>query len=354
MKKLLLLLCVTLCVVSIAAQKTNYRTALVFAYDRSNSVVEDENIRLEIYNQQLYVTNKTTKTLFIDLAQCFNYHNGVSRPIYSSDKDSGASKAGVTKEDEFLTIAPTTGSKPNSTFVCLMTSGIYGNYTTTESPTGDMTDNDIRLLEVINDLVTESKSADPKGKKCIGTVSRHFLEDESINNIGVSIAYAFNKRSEDWHSISLSTWVSDVILTPYYVVIPKDLKKKEKRGFGVKETKPLEIHLRADSPYEFDQEKSPIIACDWEGDFKAGTFNLSYLGVLKAQKVSVLASILTYGAANLMANMEAKYYKNIVMFDGGNSDWGKMTYVKLPEQTNQTGQKSKSATQESSSWKSNM
>ena len=94
-------MCLFLCIGTISAQKSNIKTsvrqALIFAFDRSNSVFEDENIRLEIYNQQLWITNKTKKTLFIDLSQCFLSHNGSSRPIFSKDQnDRVASKAGVT------------------------------------------------------------------------------------------------------------------------------------------------------------------------------------------------------------------------------------------------------------------
>lgn len=336
-------MCLFLCVGTVSAQKskvkTSYRNALIFAYDRSNSVFEDENIRLEIYNQQLWVTNKTKKTLFIDMAQCFLNHNGSSRPIYSQDQDeSKASKMGAsTSDDTFLTIAPSTGSKQNETFICNMASGIYGNYSTTETPWGDFTDYDKRLCELLSDMLTESLQADPKGKNYLGTVSRHLLEDESVNNIGASIAYAFNKRAEEWTSVSLSTWVSDVIFAPYYFTIPKDLKKKEKAGFGVKETKPLVINIRATNPYdvEFPEDKSPLIVCDWTGNFKKGTFELNYVGVKKAEKTGILLNLLTYGQAAMLAKLSASYYKSIVSFDGAESDWGKMTFAKMMELTNQ-------------------
>lgn len=334
MKKLLLFLCLVLCAGSISAKKgkkieTDYRNALIFAYDRSNSIFEDENVKLEIYNQSLYVTNKTKKTLFIDLAQCFLNHNGSSRPLFAEDQDEKyASKKGKSSSiEEFITIAPSTGTKQNSTFICTMSAGIYGQYSTTETPWGDMTDYDKRLFELINEMIAESQAADPKGKECMGSISRHLLEDESVHNIGASIAYAFNKRAEEWTTVSLSTWVSDVIFAPYYFVIPKDLKKKEKRGFGVKETKPLEVHVKADSPFEFDQEKSPLIVADWVGNYKKGTFELTYAGIRKAQKTGFWANLFTYGAAAYLAQLTAAYYKSIIVFEGAEMDWGKMKYA---------------------------
>ena len=49
---------------------TSYRYELVYAYSQANSIYEDENIKLEIYNQELWALNKTPKTIFIDLFQC--------------------------------------------------------------------------------------------------------------------------------------------------------------------------------------------------------------------------------------------------------------------------------------------
>lgn len=336
MKKILLLMCLALFAGNISAKKgkkveTSYRNALIFAYDRTNSVFEDDNIKLQIYNEGLWVTNKTKKTLFIDKAQCFLNHNGSSRPIFSKDQDEKyASKKGeATAIDEFITIAPATGAKQNATFICNMAAGIHGSYTTTETPSGDFTDYDKRFIELIGEMVVESQQQDPKGKLCLGTVSRHLLEDESINNIGASVSYAFNKRAEDWTTVSLSTWVSDVIFAPYCLTIPEDLKKKEKKGFGVKETKPVLINVRANNPYdpETDLEKSPLIVADWKGNFKKGTFEMEHIGVRKVEKTGILANIFTLGYAALVANVLADYYKDIIVFEGAEVDWGEMNYA---------------------------
>lgn len=341
MKKILLLMCLALCVAPIYAEKgkkekktkieTSYRNALILAYDMTNSVFEDDNIKLQIYGEGLWVTNKTKKTLFIDKAQCFLNHNGSSRPIFSQDQDEKfASKKGETTAiDEFITVAPATGAKQNATFICSMAAGIHGSYTTTETPSGDFTDYDKRFFELIGEMVVESQQEDPKGKLCLGTVSRHLLEDESINNIGASISYAFNKRAEDWTTVSLSTWVSDVIFAPYCLTIPEDLKKKEKKGFGVKETKPVQINVRANNPYdsEIDLEKSPLIVADWKGNFKKGTFEMQHVGVRKVAKTGILANILTMGYAAIVANVLADYYKDIIVFEGAEVDWGEMNYA---------------------------
>lgn len=311
--------------------KTSYRDALVFAYSQANSVYEDDSIKLEIYDQCLWATNKTKKTIFIDLSQCFMVHNGSSFPMFDSKQDEKhASKKGVaTSVDEFITIAPATGSEQNATFICSMTTGIYGKYTTTTTPSEKFSEYDKRLYSIIDELTDESRKGDPKGKEYKGTATRHLTEDESINNIGASIAYAFNKRSENWNNVSLSTWVSDITLAPFYIEMPKNLTRKEKRGFRAKETDPAIIHVKADSPFEFDTDKSPIIVCDWEGNYKKGTFNLATTRIAKKKgntALKVIGAVFTYGATLLTPPSEI-YYKSVVNFDGAKADWGQLTYV---------------------------
>lgn len=323
--------------------KTDYRNALVLAYSQANSVYEDDNIKLEIYDEQLWATNKTKKTIFIDLSQCFAFHNGASKPLFDSSKnkqgDKKASKKGVsTKEDEFISLAPAIGEKQSETWICNMTTWLLGKYTTSETPSNDFTEYDKRLIMVLKELLDESKSADPDGKEYTGTAVRHLTEDESINNIGASIAYAFNKKSEDWTTVSLTTWVSDVIFSPYYVDLPAELTKKEKKGFDVKETAPAVVHVRADTPFEFNEDRSPIAVLDWEGNYKKGTFELGSTRIAKSKGPSawkIIGAVFTFGAT-LVGSYSETTYKSIIQFDGANSYWGKLTYVGNIMKTEQT------------------
>ena len=323
--------------------KTSYRNALVFAYSKVNSVYEDENIKLEIYDQELWATNKTQKTIFIDLSQCFVIHNGSSYPIYAQKQDERhASKAKKsTSIDEYLSIAPKAGNKQNETFICNMGLFIYGIYTTYSSPSGDLTEYDKRLFNIISELTSESLAADPKGKQYLGTASRHLTEDESINNIGASIAYAFNKKSEDWTSVSLSTWVSDVIFAPCYVYKPGKMTEKEQVGFAAKESKSAVVHIKADSPYEFDEDKSPFVVADWEGKFKKGMFVLSPTTVY-TEKFTIWNAIKKSlkGLPKLQSfddvlRQNFLRYKSVISFDGAQADWGKMSYAKEIQDTEQ-------------------
>ena len=340
MKKLFAIIVLAVLAVSTAFAKddikTNYRTALVLAYSPANSVYEDENIKLEIFNEKLYATNKTSRTIFIDLSQCFLIHNGSSYPMFDKEQnDKHASKKKLsTNIDEFISIAPSVGTKQNETFICNLAGGVYGKYTTTESPSGTFSEYEERLLTIINELLNESLEGDPKGKQYLGTASRHLTEDESINNIGASIAYAFNKRAENWTPIALSTWVSYVYLAPYYVEMPAELKKDDKRGFGIKKAEASKLHIKADSPFEFEQDKSPVIVCDWTGDFKKGEFDLGYTWVSKKKGMGLgkalfatFATIATGGgAAALFTNNEETFYRKEIIFDGENNNWGKMSY----------------------------
>lgn len=317
---------------------TKYRTALVMAYSPENSTYEDDNIKLEIFNEKLWAVNKTNRTIFIDLSQCFLVHNGSSYPMFDSkhQDEKDASKKNVSSSvDEYISIAPAVGSKQNDTFICNLAGGLYGKYTTTESPMGDFSEYEERLIGMINELVNESLAEDPKGKQYLGTAYRHLAEDESVNNIGATIAYAFTKKSEDWTPVAISTWVSDVYLSPYYVEMPPELKDKDKRGFGVKKTEAAKIYVKADSPFEFTQDRSPVIVCDWTGNFKKGEFELSRTWVSKKKGMGFgkalfasIATIATGGAgAFLFANDEETFYKREVIFTGANEDWGKMTYM---------------------------
>lgn len=330
--------------------KTNYRTALVMAYSPTNNVFEDDNIKLEIYNEQLWATNKTNKTIYVDLSQCFLVHNGSSYPMFDKHQnEQNASKKNVsTSIDEFVSIAPATGSRQNETKICNLAGRVYGKYSTSETPSGSFSEYEERMLNIINDMVNESLAADPK-KQYLGSASRHLTEDESISNIGASLAYAFNKRAEEWIPIAISTWVSDLYLAPYYIEMPADLKKNEKKGFGVKKTETAKIHIKADSPFEFDADKSPVIVCDWTGDFNKGTFDLTNLWIinntaLKAQKLDLGQRLALKGAATtkmgrnnpLLATLfgpilDEISYKTSISFNGKDADWGKMTYMSSPD-----------------------
>lgn len=312
-------------VMTSAEKKTNYRSALVMAYSPANNVYEDENIKVEIWDARVWITNKTDKTIFLDLSQCFGVHNGSSYPLFSKPTDeTKASKMKLsTSIDDFISIAPTTGDKKKETYITRLGGKIFGEYTTTETPSGDFSEYSERLITLINEMVNESLESDPKGKNCIGTAYRHLTEDESISNIGVNIAYAFNKRAEEWTPAAISTWVSDVYFAPYYIEMPQELGKKDKRGFGVKKTEAAKTHIKANHPpFDFPEDRSPIIVADWTGNYKKGTFELNPTYILNEDDDVSFAQ-----TATLFESSNVKTYKQVVIFDKQDADWGKMKYV---------------------------
>lgn len=310
MKKVLSLLFLLMLIVQNASAvgfTTYYRNALIFAYSQANSVYEDDNIKLEIYNENVYATNKTNKTLFIDLSQCFLVHNESSFPMFSEKQnEKKASKKGVsTSIDEFITIAPSMGKKQNETFIVSLTAQYYyGEYNTVESPSGEFSEYDERLMSLVSEIVEESRQSSKNGKECSGTVYRHLTEDESVSTYGASLAYGFNKKSDEWTNITISTWVDDVIFAPYFVEVPEELTLEERRGFSAKGQQPLIVHVKGKCPFEFDEDRSPLIAADWEGKFKEGTFTLEPIRV-----------------------KDDKYAKRILSFDGEDAKWGKMYHT---------------------------
>lgn len=341
MKKYLFLLMFFCMIANDASAKTRtmYRNALILAFSLVNSVYEDDSIKLEFYNQKLWATNKTSKTIFIDLSQCFAIRNESAVPFIStgeedklSDKDNKkTSKKGISsKDDIFIAIAPTIGIEQKETFICDMSSYVYGDYSTTEQRSKDFTEFDKRFLRTLDELVDKSTVYVNNDARYEGTVALHLTEDESILSIGASIAYSFNKKTENWTTVTLSTWVSDVIFSPYYIELPKELKKKEKRGFGIKETDPMIIHVKANSPFEYDDDKSPIIICDWKGNYKKGTFSLKQIWVDAAKKQTT--------AKNSVLRHNTEEYKSIVHFDKADADWGILKYV---DSQNETGQSKK-------------
>ena len=336
MKKLaFLFLIISMTVFNANAGKiyTSYRNALFLAYSQANSVYEDDNIKLEIYNQSLWATNKTSKTIYIDLAQCFSYHNGSSTPMFqpsidvkNKNGDKKASKSGIsTKDDLFIVLAPNMGINQTETHICRLSSHIFGYYSTTGTPSETFTDYDRRLFNVIKKLLDGAKT-NPKAKKYDGSCAIHLTEDESINNIGASIAYAFNKNTEEWTTVSLSTWVCDVIFAPYYLGKTKEPTQGKKKGFDIKETGPIRIHVKANTPFEFEEDKAPIIGCEWIGNYKEGTFNLKEIWVPNEDNIS---------ARDVYYTIPSQTYKCVFKFDGTDSDWGKMKYASWADETEQ-------------------
>lgn len=331
------------------AETTEYRNALVMAYSPVNSVYEDDNIRFEIYNESLYAINKSEKTIFLDLSRCFINHNGISYPLDEDiskkdlDKNVASKFAISTSNSDFISIPPYNGGRQNSTYIASFICPFLGLYSTSGSNFRDFSDYEERFITLINKLVTESKSKDPKGNKYLGTAVAHLTEDESIWTLGATLAYSFSKDSQEWTTTALSTWISDVIFAPYHIDMPEELSKNEKKGFDLKNTiSGAKIRVKANSPFEFEKDKSPVILTDWEGDFNKGEFRISpswiirmkpfgfWLSAFLQQHVKELAkgnkTKIGITIGDLKTYKPEAFYKRTLIFEGDDSDWGQMKY----------------------------
>ena len=188
-------------------EETKYRNALIFMYSNANSVYEDDNIRLEIYDESLWASNKTTKTMFIAVDQSFLIHNGSARHLWDNSKKKqgekkASEKAMATEENVTITIAPKISENQSPTWICDVSTALYGSYSTSETPTGNFTEYDKRLFSAIETLTTEAKRKEDKKQDVFtGSSAIHFTEDESVVNLGFSIAYSFNKKTDEWNNV---------------------------------------------------------------------------------------------------------------------------------------------------------
>ena len=101
-------------------------------------------------------------------------------PLFNREEkkqgDKKASKTGLsTKDDAYITLAPSMGTKQNPTKICYMTTRLYGEYSTTESPSEDFTEYDKRFYNAIAKLIEEAKTK-KKDKDYEGTYALHLTE----------------------------------------------------------------------------------------------------------------------------------------------------------------------------------
>ena len=208
MKNLLFTLCMLLMCTSTIADEINGfevgkmdkqgHIGLFMAFSGVDSRYEDENAIVEIYNEALWITNKSNRTIYLDLAQCFAYYNDEAQSLYVPDKAKKGNA--VITETQLITIAP------NSTEpLCGLGTTIMGNYSAYKGK-------DVRIvneytekfMNVIDELRIELESGNRNSS------SRHLTEDESFIRLKAAIAYSFDKESKDAVPVVISSWLSDV------------------------------------------------------------------------------------------------------------------------------------------------
>jgi hypothetical protein len=146
---------------------------------------------------------------------------------------------------------------------------------------GVYADLDLNVMNYMETMRYELANNDKKS-----CTSIHLTGDESFMKVKVYIIYTTQKYSGDEkereeHSFTISTWVSDMILTKYYIQ-EQDKIKQNTNAVNVQGRLTAIMHVLADSPFEYDEDKSPIDI--YETTFDKGTFVIYRLGASAAEK----------------------------------------------------------------------
>lgn len=286
MKKLLFMLCMFMVCTNVFSENINgfeltktdtkARVGLFLAFSGVDSKYEDDNVVVEIYNQELWVINKTNRTIYLDLAQCFVYYNDASFCLYEPDEKD---EDHIT-ETQLINIAP-----KDSKAIAGLGGYIAGLYSSNNKGLKKkarkkynvhyLTEDKINFMNIIDEMRMELE-----GTRTNSTV-RHLTENESFIRLKAAIAYSFNKESkdgvEDVVPVVISSWVSDIILSKYYTLLPPPQEKV--KSLAAKKINPALVCVPADTPFEYDEEKSPIIGHDITIDLNKGQFVLDNLVV---------------------------------------------------------------------------
>ena len=92
--------------------------------------------------------------------------------------------------------------------------------------------------------------------------------------------YSGDEKEREDHSFTISTWVSDMILTKYY--IQEQDKVKRTNAVNIQGRMTDIMHVFADRPFEYDEDKSPIDI--YVTSFGKGSFIIYRLGATSEEK----------------------------------------------------------------------
>ena len=204
MKKIKIMLTLVAALFAINAQAQ--RQALLVTYSQTDNVYEDDNIKAELVRLSLKITNKTNKPIFVDRSSSFYYVNDDAVCLDEKRDD--------TSHTLYQPLAP-----KSETWVSTLINPIRGKYDAVGGYGKGGKANyqsDLRL-QVMNFMETmRYEMANNQKKSC---TSIHLTGDESFMKVKVYIKYDLKKYSseddkerED-HSFTISTWVSDMILS---------------------------------------------------------------------------------------------------------------------------------------------
>ena len=242
--KIMFVLMATMIAISIQAQTQ----ALLVTYSQTDNVYEDENIKAELVRLSLKITNKTNKPLFVDRSSSFYYVNDDA--ICLDEKNDDTSHA------YYQPLAP-------------------------KSDTWISSDLRLQVMDYMETMRYEL--ANNQKKSC---TSIHLTGDESFMKVKVYIKYDLEKyrsgdeKEREDHTFTISTWVSDMILSKYYIQEQDNIKRTNAVNMQGRMTDIM--HVFADRPFEYDEDRSPIDI--YETTFEKGKFNIYRLGASNEEK----------------------------------------------------------------------
>ncbi|MBR1411091.1 MAG: hypothetical protein IJ580_08340 [Prevotella sp.] len=271
MKKIKIMLAAVAAMFALGAQAQ--KQALLVGYSQTDNVYEDENIKAELVRLSLKITNKTNKPLFIDRSSSFYYINDEAICLDEKRDD--------TSHTNYQPLAP-----KSDTWVSTLINPIRGKYDAGGGNYGKgakanyQTDLQLQVMDYMETMRYELANNDKKS-----CTSIHLTGDESFMKVKVYIKYDTKKRSSDEkeaeeHTFTISTWVSDMILSKYY--IQDQDKVKRTNAVNIQGRMTDIMHVFADRPFEYDEDSSPIDI--YETTFGKGQFIIYRLGASAAEK----------------------------------------------------------------------
>ena len=269
MKKMKIMLALVVVMFAIGAQAQ--KQALLVGYSQTDNVYEDENIKAELVRLSLKITNKTNKPLFVDRGSSFYYVNEESYCL---------SERGISYD--YQPLAP-----KSDTWVSTLINPIRGKYDAGGGTYGKgakanyQTDLQLQVMNFMETMRYELANNDKKS-----CTSIHLTGDESFMKVKVYIKYdmkrysAEDEKEREEHSFTISTWVSDMILSKYY--IQDQDKVKRTNAVNIQGRMTDIMHVFANPPFEYDEDNSPIDI--YVTEFEKGKFNIYRLGASDAEK----------------------------------------------------------------------
>ena len=317
--------------------------ALLVGYSQTDNVYEDENIRAELVCLSLKITNKTNKPIFVDRESSFYYVNDDS---YCLDEKLGDTSL---NHINYQPLAP-----KSDTWVSNFRDQIIGKYDAGGgSGKGGKAHNPSELdLQVMNYMETmRYELANNEKKSC---TKIHLTGDESFLNVKVYIKYDLekylpgdDKKRED-HSFTVSTWVSDMILSKFY--IQEQDKIKRTNAVNIQGRMNDILHVFTDRPFEYDEDNSPIGI--YLTLFEKGKFIIYRLGAAKEEKEGKSEedsgkNKKKGGEVEMKSNFEKRSIRRqILIWEGESNNWVQAIEDSYEQYLEEDGMKPKKARDE--------